>query len=309
MFQHISVLLNESIEMLDVTPGKIYVDMTLGGAGHSSKILQKLQKSGFLYCFDKDENAIQVSQKRLQEIASNYEIIHSDFVHLREELQKRNVNGVDGILFDLGVSSPQFDTPERGFSYQYDARLDMRMDQTQVLDAYTIINQYAKEKLMQIFYEYGEEPFARKIAENIVKERKISPIETTLQLVDIIKKSLPNARKNQKGHPAKQVFQALRIEVNNELGGLKSALYQALEMLNPNGRIAVITFHSLEDRIVKQIFREMSTQQNSVKNLVDLTQLPPAYQCLNKKPLVASDEEMQNNHRAHSAKLRGIMKL
>lgn len=309
MFQHISVLLNESIEMLDVTPGKIYVDMTLGGAGHSSKILQKLQKSGFLYCFDKDENAIQVSQKRLQEIASNYEIIHSDFVHLREELQKRNVNGVDGILFDLGVSSPQFDTPERGFSYQYDARLDMRMDQTQVLDAYTIINQYAKEKLMQIFYEYGEEPFARKIAENIVKERKISPIETTFQLVDIIKKSLPNARKNQKGHPAKQVFQALRIEVNNELGGLKSALYQALEMLNPNGRIAVITFHSLEDRIVKQIFREMSTQQNSVKNLVDLTQLPPAYQCLNKKPLVASDEEMQNNHRAHSAKLRGIMKL
>ena len=217
--------------MLNVTPGKVYIDATLGRGGHSSEILKRLKGDGLLLSFDRDDSAIKNSFPTLKAINSNFKLIHANFSELKSELLKQNINHVDGIIFDLGVSSPQLDDGNRGFSYNYDARLDMRMDKNQKLDAYYVVNNYSKERLIEIFYKYGEEQFSKKIAENIIKKRKISPIETTFQLVEIIKQSLPEFRKKQKGHPAKQVFQAIRIEVNNELEELKSALVQALDLL------------------------------------------------------------------------------
>lgn len=309
MLKHISVLLKESIDMLNVTPGKVYIDATLGRGGHSSEILKRLKGDGLLLSFDRDDSAIKNSFPTLKAINSNFKLIHANFSELKNELLKQNINHVDGIIFDLGVSSPQLDDGNRGFSYNYDARLDMRMDKNQKLDAYYVVNNYSKERLIEIFYKYGEEPFSKKIAENITKKRKISPIETTFQLVEIIKQSLPEFRKKQKGHPAKQVFQAIRIEVNNELEELKSALVQALDLLNKNATLSVITFHSLEDRIVKQIFNEKTKQISTPKNLVDLNQKDIEFVLVNKKPILASQEEIENNNRAHSAKLRGIRRI
>ena len=309
MLKHISVLLKESIDMLNVTPGKVYIDATLGRGGHSSEILKRLKGDGLLLSFDRDDSAIKNSFPTLKAINSNFKLIHANFSELKSELLKQNIHHVDGIIFDLGVSSPQLDDGNRGFSYNYDARLDMRMDKNQKLDAYYVVNNYSKERLIEIFYKYGEEPFSKKIAENIIKKRKISPIETTFQLVEIIKQSLPEFRKKQKGHPAKQVFQAIRIEVNNELEELKSALVQALDLLNKNATLSVITFHSLEDRIVKQIFNEKTKQISTPKNLVDLNQKEIEFVLVNKKPILASQEEIENNNRAHSAKLRGIRRI
>ena len=295
--------------MLNVTPGKVYIDATLGRGGHSSEILKRLKGDGLLLSFDRDDSAIKNSFPTLKAINSNFKLIHANFSELKNELLKQNINHVDGIIFDLGVSSPQLDDGNRGFSYNYDARLDMRMDKNQKLDAYYVVNNYSKERLIEIFYKYGEEPFSKKIAENIIKKRKISPIETTFQLVEIIKQSLPEFRKKQKGHTDKQVFQAIRIEVNNELEELKSALVQALDLLNKNATLSVITFHSLEDRIVKQIFNEKTKQISTPKNLVDLNQKEIEFVLVNKKPILASQEEIENNNRAHSAKLRGIRRI
>lgn len=308
MFNHVSVLLEECIGGLNIKSDGIYVDATLGGAGHSSKILEKL-KNGKLYCFDKDQDAIDVAKNRLSKIGNNYQIIRSDFSNLKEKLNEVGVTKIDGILFDIGVSSYQFDTPERGFSYKYDAKLDMRMDQSQKLSAYEVVNQYSKEALTKIFFEYGEEKFAKQISAKIVEQRKIHPIETTLQLVEVIKSALPVSVLRAKGHPAKQVFQAIRIEVNDELGALKSAIEQALSMLAKNGRCAIITFHSLEDRIVKKMFRDATNVNDNVKGLASLNIIEQEFKLVNKKPIVSSEEELNNNNRAHSAKLRIIEKL
>ena len=309
MFNHISVLLNESIEGLNIKPDGIYVDATLGGAGHSSEILKRLNDFGKLYCFDKDQDAINAADQRLKQISNNYQIIHSDFSNLKEKLNEIGVEKVDGILFDIGVSSYQFDTPERGFSYKYDARLDMRMDQSQKLSAYEVVNMYSKEELMKIFFEYGEEKFAKQISAKIVEQRKIHPIETTFQLVEVIKSALPGFVLKQKGHPAKQVFQAIRIEVNDELGALKSAIDQALSMLSKNGRCAIITFHSLEDRIVKNMFRDACCVNDNVKGLAILKDNEQEFSLVNRKPITSTEQELIDNNRAHSAKLRIIEKL
>lgn len=308
MFNHIPVLLKESIDGLNIKGDGIYVDGTLGGAGHAREILSKL-KNGKLYCFDKDQDAIDVAMKRLAEISSNYQIIHSDFRFLKDRLNELGVYNIDGLLLDLGVSSYQFDTPERGFSYKYDAPLDMRMDKEQVKSAYDVVNYYPQKDLKRIFYEYGEEKFSKNIAAGLVKERKNKPIQTTFELVDIIKKYLPSKVLNQKGHPAKQVFQAIRIEVNGELDALKNVLDQALSMLNRNGRLAIITFHSLEDRIVKNKFKEVSLVNDNVKGLVNLKENEQEFKIITRHPIVASKLELETNNRSHSAKLRIIEKL
>lgn len=309
MFHHVSVLLNECIEGLNINPSGVYVDATLGGAGHSSEILKRLNDNGKLYCFDKDLDAISVANERLAKIGNNYQIVHSDFSNLKTKLNELGVNKVDGILFDIGVSSYQFDTPERGFSYKYDARLDMRMDQTQKLSAYEVVNMYSKEELTKIFFQYGEERFSKQISAKICEERKLHPIETTFQLVDVIKSALPKFALNQKGHPAKQVFQAIRIEVNDELQALKSAIDQALSMLNHNGRLAIITFHSLEDRIVKNKFKEVTITNDNVKGLASLKENEQEFKLVNRKPIISNEQELISNNRAHSAKLRIIERL
>ncbi len=307
-FKHISVLLKECIEHLSIKPNGIYVDGTLGGAGHSSEIL-KVLKNGHLYAFDKDIAAIETSTNVLKKISNNFTIIHEDNSNLKEELLKYDVEKVDGILLDLGVSSYQFDTQDRGFSYRMNARLDMRMNQENNLDAYKVVNTYPYEKLVKIFYEYGEEPFAKVIAKNICNYRQKKSIETTFELVDIIKDSLPNAIKNKKGHPAKKVFQAIRIEVNDELECLKKTIKSGLSMLNSNARMVIITFHSLEDRIVKTLFNEAVNPTKSIKGLALLPNQQSEFRHVNKKPILASEEELQINNRSHSAKLRVIEKI
>ena len=302
--EHISVLLHESIDMLQIKEDGIYVDCTLGRGGHSSEILKRCTK-GHLYAFDCDQNAIDESTPRLTAIGTNFTCIHSPFENLKSELEKRGVTEVDGIFMDLGVSSPQFDDKDRGFSYRMDARLDMRMDQSQSLDAYEVVNEYTLDDLIRILRVYGEEPFAAKIANKIVNSR---PIETTFELVDVIKSALPNAVLRKKGHPAKQTFQAIRIEVNHELEQLEVVLHDGLKVLKPGGRMAVITFHSLEDRLVKEIFKEVAVAKKVNKRLPQIGEENLEYQLINRKPVTASNEELENNNRAHSAKLRGIEK-
>ncbi|MBQ9730991.1 MAG: 16S rRNA (cytosine(1402)-N(4))-methyltransferase RsmH [Bacilli bacterium] len=310
-FKHISVLLNECIENLNIKKGGIYVDGTLGGAGHSYHILKNLNGFGSLYCFDQDIEAIEASSKRLSSLSlSNYKLIHSNFRFMKQELEKLGVDSVDGILFDLGVSSYQLDEGERGFSYNYDALLDMRMDQSSSLTAKDVVNRYSEAELTKIFFEYGEEKFSKRIAANIVKERKNKEICTTFELVDIIRKSLPVAALREKGHPAKRVFQAIRIEVNGELSILKESLANALKLLKPKGRMCVITFHSLEDRIVKSLFNEVSSPKSWNRNMpVMLNDEEIEFKLVNKKPILPSQEELEVNNRAHSAKLRVIEKL
>lgn len=306
-YNHISVLLNESIQQLNIKKNGVYVDCTLGGGGHSSEILKRIP-NGHLYAFDQDSFAINTADEKLKKIASNYTLINENFVNIKVALEEENVYGVDGILYDLGVSSFQLDIPERGFSYRFDGPLDMRMDQTAELDAYTVVNTYDEKSLVRILFEYGEEKFARLIARKIVSEREKKPIETTLELVEIIKKALPASALRNSSHPAKQTFQAIRIEVNHELDILKKALEDGLSLLNKNGRMVVITFHSLEDRIVKKLFKEKTTLQLPK----DLPYIPEGYEIefklINSKVILPSESEISNNLRSHSAKMRVIEK-
>ena len=299
---HESVLLTESIDYLNLNKSSIIVDCTLGYGGHSSNILKQIP-TGFLYAFDQDSAAIQKANQRLKNISDNYEIINTNFVNLKKEINKR-IDKVDGILFDLGVSSPQLDEAERGFSFHKDAKLDMRMNQNQKLTAYEVVNNYDLDKLIHIFKNYGEEKYAQSIAKGIVNERKIKPIKTTLQLAEIIKQNVPEKyRRN--NHPARKVFQAIRIEVNDELNVFEKALKDALDLIKVGGRVCVITFHSLEDRICKQIFKEASNIPKELQNLpVIPDEYKPKYKIIaNLKP---SEKEIENNKRARSARLRVI---
>lgn len=303
---HKSVLLEESISKLNLNDSSIIVDCTLGYAGHSSNILKQI-KNGYLYAFDQDDEAISFSDKRLKEISSNYEIIRSNFVNIKEELNKRNITKVDGILYDLGVSSPQLDEDYRGFSYHKEAKLDMRMNQKQKLDAYEVVNEYPLEKLIDIFRKYGEEKYSSSIAKAIVKKREEKPIETTIELAEIIKENVPE-KYRKKSHPARKIFQAIRIEVNDELNVFTQALKDALKLLKKGGRISVITFHSLEDKICKQIFNEVSSIP---KELNKLPIVPEEYRP--KYKIIANisprKEEIENNPRARSARLRVIERI
>lgn len=303
---HKSVLLEEAINGLNIKDGLIYVDCTLGYAGHSGKILEK-NKKGWLYAFDQDEEAILFSNKKLSSIGSNFEIIHSNFVNLKSELNKRGINKVDGIIFDLGVSSPQLDNKERGFSYHKDALLDMRMDKDNPLSAYEVVNNYKESDLITIFYRYGEEKYSKSIARKIVEYRKNKKIETTLELVEIIKSGVPEKYKRET-HPAKRCFQAIRIEVNKELEVFESALKDAIDLLNKNGRICVITFHSLEDKICKEIFKKNSEVNKVFKGLPDVP-----YEYMPKLKLIGkytpTNEELDDNNRSRSATLRIAEKI
>jgi len=306
--KHISVLLEESIQALNLNEESIVVDCTLGYGGHSSNILNRI-KRGHLFAFDQDSEAIRYSTDRLNKIGTNFTIIKSNFVNLKEELTKLNCDKVDAFLFDLGVSSPQLDDKERGFSYHEDARLDMRMDRNNPLSAYEVVNNYSKEQLTDIFYKYGEEKFSRNIAKKICEYRENKPIETTLELVDIIKIAVPIKFRLDK-HPARQIFQAIRIEVNHELDVIEPALEQALSLLNVGGRVAVITFHSLEDRIVKNYFKKKTAIDEKVKGLPNIPDMYlPDFKLVINKAIMPSDIELKENQRARSAKLRVIEKI
>ncbi len=307
--RHIPVLCNEAINALNIRPDSICLDMTLGRGGHSSRILEKIPK-GHLYATDKDINALDYSRKRLEAIAKNFTLYHLPFSKFIDELQKEGLKGADCILFDIGVSSPQFDDPSRGFSYRFDAKLDMRMNQEQKLTAYDVVNTYSLNDLTRIIYEYGEDPSARRIAANIVKRREIAPIETTLQLVDVIKESLPSFILNKKGHPAKQTFQAIRYEVNNEKGELEEGLKKGIDYLNVGGRLAIITFNSLEDRIVKDLFKSYTSHPSTNRYLPDDLSLGEIkYSLVNKKPITPSQKELSINPRALPSKLRVIERI
>lgn len=306
--KHISVLLDEAIDSLNLHETGVYVDATLGYGGHSSQILKKV-KRGYLFAFDQDSEAIRHSTSRLSSIGTNFTIIESNFKNLKKELNERNITSVDGILFDLGVSSPELDESTRGFSFHKDAPLDMRMNTDQEFSAKNVVNEYSEKKLKDIFYRYGEDKFAPRIAREIVRYREKKEIETTLELVEIIKNAVPMKERIKK-HPARQIFQAIRIEVNDELNVLSEALKQAVELLNVGGRVVVITFHSLEDRIVKKYFKEMTEVDEKIKGLpnVDLSLLPD-YVLVNRKPIVPTDEEIENNPRSRSAKMRIIERI
>ena len=306
--KHISVLLNESISSLNLNENSIIVDATLGYGGHSSNILDRINK-GYLFAFDQDSEAIRHSTNRLSKIGTNFTIIHSNFIHLKEELEKRGVEKVDGVLFDLGVSSPQLDDKERGFSYHQDARLDMRMDQRQKKSAYDVVNKYSKEELSTIFKKYGEDKFSNNIAKKIIEYREKKPIESTLELVEIIKTAVPMKFRIDK-HPARQIFQAIRIEVNEELNVLEPALEQALSILNVGGRVVVITFHSLEDRLVKKFFSEKCKIDDRVRGMPNIPkEYLPDFRLVYSKAIKPSEEELKENPRARSSKLRVIERI
>lgn len=303
--KHYSVLLQEAIENLNIKKDGIYVDATIGYAGHSSEILKKIPE-GFLYGIDQDSNAIKYSTELLNKIGDNFEIIDNNFSALKEELTARNVNLVDGFLFDLGLSSPQIDDAQRGFSFMNDAELDMRMDVRKNFSAKDVVNTYSYEELVDIFFKYGEEKLSKVIAKKIIDNR---PIKTTLELVEVIKSAV-GANYFFKNHPERQIFQSIRIEVNKELKVIEVALEDAIKFLKPGGRICVITFHSLEDRIVKQIFKKYSEVDELVKGLpVIPDEYKPLIKIINKKPILPSEEELKENSRSRSAKLRIIERL
>lgn len=304
MEEHIPVLLQECIEGLSIKPDGTYVDLTLGRAGHSSEILKRLT-TGHLIGVDQDKDAIEKSTKRLEAISSNFEVVESNFVNIKKVLEERNIEYVDGVLMDLGVSSPQFDDGSRGFSYRSDAPLDMRMDQVHnTLTAKEVVNTYSFEKLCKVFREYGDERFADRIADNIIKTRKQKPIETTFELVEIIKRSKPDKELKKAGHPAKQVFQALRIEVNDELNVLTKTLNDIIPFLRKSGgRLCVISFHSGEDKIVKKIFANYAKEEGNRFDF-KLKEEEKEYREVNRKVILASEEELELNHRSQSAKLR-----
>ncbi|MFD1204057.1 16S rRNA (cytosine(1402)-N(4))-methyltransferase RsmH [Sporosarcina contaminans] len=305
MFQHTTVLLHEAVEGLAIKKDGIYVDCTLGGAGHSLEIVKQLSSDGRLICFDQDMTAIHAAKETLKEHLSKVTFIHSNFRNLKGELERIGISSVDGILYDLGVSSPQLDTAERGFSYHQDARLDMRMDMDAPLSAFEVVNEWSYEDLVRIFFRYGEEKFSKSIARRIEEARKASPIETTGELVELIKEGIPAAARRTGGHPAKRVFQAIRIAVNDELGAAEESIEDALTLLNPKGRICVITFHSLEDRLCKTIFKEASSLPELPPNLpVIPPELEPTMKLVTRKPIMPSEEEIEQNKRSRSAKLR-----
>lgn len=309
MFKHYSVLLEEAVEGLNIKEDGIYVDCTLGGAGHSLEILKKLT-TGKLYAFDQDNVALENAKIKLSEYADKVVFIKSNFENLKEKLAEQNVYEVDGVLYDLGVSSPQLDTPERGFSYNYDTRLDMRMDTDASISAYEVVNEYSYHDLVRIFYRYGEEKFSKQIARNIEKKRELAPIETTFQLVDIIKESIPAAKRRTGGHPAKRVFQAIRIAVNNELSVFESSLEQAIDIVKVGGRISVITFHSLEDRIVKNKFKDLATACKCPKDIpICMCGGVKKFELITRKPIIPVEDELKNNNRAHSSKLRILERI
>ena len=302
---HISVLLDECIENLNLKDNSIVVDCTLGYAGHSSEILKKISK-GYLYAFDQDDIAINASREKLSKIGKNYEIINKNFVNLFEEVKKRT-DKVDGILYDLGVSSPQLDVEERGFSFHNDAKLDMRMDKNNPISAYEVVNNYTKEQLIDILYKYGEEKYASSIVNKIIAYRENKKIETTLELVEIIKTGVPEKYRREK-HPARKTFQAIRIEVNKELEVFEKSLRQALDLISVGGRICVITFHSLEDRICKEIFKEVSSVPNELKKMPIIPEnLMPKYKLV--ANITPSKKELENNNRSRSARLRVLERV
>lgn len=312
-FEHTSVLLHETIDNLAPKDGGIYVDCTFGGGGHAAYLLSKLT-NGTVIGFDQDSYAISAAQEKFQtnlreDHQPHLQLVKANFSQLAPELAKLGIDGVDGIYYDLGVSSPQFDQPERGFSYRFDAKLDMRMDRDQRLSAYEIVNEWDFNELVRILYRYGDEKFAKQIARQIEKARAIAPIETTFQLSDLIKAAIPAYARRTGGHPAKKSFQAIRIAVNNELGVLSESLEAAIKLLKPGGRISVITFQSDEDRIVKQLFKKYSEVDLPRGLPVIPDDLKPLLKLVNRKPILATEEELANNKRSHSAKLRVAEKI
>lgn len=302
-FKHTSVLLNETIDGLNIKPNGIYVDGTLGGGGHSYEIAKRLNGTGRLIGIDQDEDAIRAAAKRLDEFG-NITIVRSNYENMASVLRELGIERVDGIMLDLGVSSYQLDTVERGFSYKYDTKLDMRMDNRQTLTARDIVNNYSEKELFRIIRDYGEDNFAQNIAKHIVAAREEKPIETTFELNEIIKASIP-AKLRQKGHPSKQTFQAIRIECNRELDVLKNVLEQMTDILNPQGRISIITFHSLEDRIVKSAFKKWENPCTCPPSFpVCVCGNRPKGKVITRKPILPTEEEMEINSRAKSAKLR-----
>ncbi|SHF49336.1 16S rRNA (cytosine(1402)-N(4))-methyltransferase RsmH [Ornithinibacillus halophilus] len=310
MFEHYTVMKEEAIDGLEIKPNGTYVDCTVGGGGHSESIVSKLNEDGLLIAFDQDIDALEAAKKRLEPYHDRILFIHNNFRHVEDELQKREIKHVDGILFDLGVSSPQLDRGERGFSYQHDAKLDMRMNPDQELSAYDIVNTWSFNELVSIFFKYGEEKFSKQIARKIESHRKTAAIETTHQLVDIIKEAIPAPARRKGGHPAKRIFQAIRIAVNDELEAFNDALHQAARCVGVNGRVVVITFHSLEDRICKQAFKKWSTAKETPRNLpVIPKEFEAPFKIITKKPIVANDNELDDNRRSRSAKLRIVEKV
>ncbi|MBM7586733.1 16S rRNA (cytosine1402-N4)-methyltransferase [Bacillus pakistanensis] len=310
MFKHTTVLLKETVDGLNIKKDGVYVDCTLGGAGHSEYLISQLSSEGKLYCFDQDVTAIENAKKKLEKYEGQVEFIQSNFRYIQEELRKLRVPFVDGILYDLGVSSPQLDTPERGFSYHHDAPLDMRMDLEGDISAYHVVNHWSYEDLVRIFFKYGEEKFSKQIARKIETAREVKAIETTGELVELIKDGIPAPARRKGGHPAKRVFQAIRIAVNDELHAFEDSLNQAIEILQPKGRISVITFHSLEDRICKTIFKEKSTGPELPPGLPIIPEgYEPILKQITRKPIVPSEEELEENNRSRSAKLRIAEKI
>ncbi|KAA0830697.1 16S rRNA (cytosine(1402)-N(4))-methyltransferase RsmH [Bacillus sp. AY2-1] len=305
MFKHVTVLLKETVDGLDIKPDGTYVDCTLGGGGHSSYLLSQLTEGGKLIAFDQDEIAIQNAKEKFSSYGEQFITVKSNFRYLAEKLQEIGITEVDGILFDLGVSSPQLDTPERGFSYHHDAPLDMRMDQDAPLTAYDVVNSWSYEQLVRIFFQYGEEKFSKQIARKIEVYRENKAIETTGELVELIKEGIPAPARRTGGHPAKRVFQAIRIAVNDELKVFEEALESAIEMVKPGGRVSVITFHSLEDRICKTTFKRNSTTPQLPPGLPIIPdEFKPKLKLITRKPILPSDIELEENNRARSAKLR-----
>ena len=309
-FSHTSVLLYECIDALNIRDGYTYVDCTAGGGGHSLEIAKRLGENSRLICFDRDKDAIKAAKERLKDYLDKVTFINENFSSLGEVIRELGITNLGGVLADLGCSSYQFDTAERGFSYMQDARLDMRMDTDAPLSAYEVVNEYSEEDLRRIFFEYGEEKFSARIAAAIIKERSLSPIETTSRLSEIIKSVIPAAKRKDGPHPAKRVFQAIRIEVNRELDAIRPLISSATDNLLPGGRIAIISFHSLEDRIVKLAYRDLSSGCTCPKDFpICICNNKPKLKELTKKPILPSEEELTNNPRSRSAKLRVAEKI
>ncbi|MCP1124833.1 16S rRNA (cytosine(1402)-N(4))-methyltransferase [Bacillus sp. AFS018417] len=310
MFKHVTVLLKETVDGLEIKPNGTYVDCTLGGGGHSAYLLSQLSEEGRLIAFDQDEIAIQNAKEKFSSYNGQFITVKSNFRYLKERLYELGITEVDGILFDLGVSSPQLDTPERGFSYHHDAPLDMRMDQDAPLTAYDVVNSWSYEQLVRIFFQYGEEKFSKQIARKIEAYREKKPIETTGELVELIKEGIPAPARRTGGHPAKRVFQAIRIAVNDELKVFEEALEAAIDVTKTGGRISVITFHSLEDRICKVTFKKHSTTPQLPPGLPIIPdEYKPKLKLITRKPILPSDVELEENNRARSSKLRIAEKL
>ena len=308
-FKHVTVLLNEAVDILDIKPEGIYVDGTLGGAGHSLEIVKKLT-SGKLICFDQDINAISAAKEKLKDFMDKTILVHSNFENLREELNKLGIESIDGFLVDLGVSSHQLDVPERGFSYMQDAPLDMRMDNNAEFSAYDVVNTYSEAELKRVIKDYGEENWSARIAKLIVERRATMPIRTTFELVDAIKAAIPKKMRDENQHPAKRTFQAIRIEVNRELDVIEKTLRAAVEMMNEGGVLAVITFHSLEDRIVKNVFKKLQYSCTCPPEFpVCICNSKQVVEIITRKPILPSENEVEMNPRSRSAKLRAARKL